>query len=67
MRTSADRIATEYHPKCPSCNQDMQAGVLSGGSDMTGHTDEYFCDFDMCKIYKIRVTVSIRDPTRAKI
>ncbi len=64
MPTVADFIAHNFKPICPFCENEMKAGVLSGSSDSTGHTDEYYCQTPKCKKYKIRITLEVRDPER---
>lgn len=51
-------------PRCPLCRSEMRAGVLSGGSDPTGNTDEYYCPNIVCEKLKVRVTIEYRDVDR---
>jgi hypothetical protein len=48
-------------PPCPRCKKSMHVAVLSGGSDPTGHTDEYFCEWCPSEL-NIRVIIKARDP-----
>jgi len=52
-----------YHnnPPCPRCKKEMHVACLSGSSDPTGHTNEFYCEW--CpKEMNIRITISVRDP-----
>ncbi len=60
-----DHFLYNKNPPCPRCKKEMHVAVLSGGSDPTGHTNEYYCEWCPQEL-KIRVTISVRDPVAVK-
>jgi len=56
-----DEFLYHNNPPCPRCKKEMHVSVLSGGSDPTGHTNEYFCEW--CpRGLNIRVIIQCRNP-----
>jgi hypothetical protein len=58
-----DDFLYQSHPPCPRCKKEMHIAVLSGSSDPTGHTNEYYCEWCPPEL-NIRVIIKVRDPER---
>ncbi len=60
-----DSFLYQNNPQCPRCKKEMHVSVLSGGSDPTGHTNRYYCEW--CpKELNIHVQIEVRDPVAVK-